>query len=1034
MNNLDLINPYVYEHFWKKNVITNYYDGYRALTKFISENRNVINLINEQILNGNFNLINENNSSYNENYYHFLKNINEARLIGKKNKSNTDNDNTDNVKTDNVKTDNNPNELGNVNIERNIEDDFSTERRVKQNAKNKEKPKANNYNDKLIDSVNKGNLNILGDEEQHIEVYTDNDNKPDDFFSISNFIEFMYDLLCDTWLLDDNLNNNKIYDENGEIKDDVFDENGLPKKTYTIAGNYTKYNMISYLNVKNVTCMKGLFAFLNLPNIDLSMWNVSKVKNMQAMFYKSTFNNKSIWDWDVSKVENFKDMFLECDYNKGMPTWTFKNDIDNDLKLKLNDSQKKLQNIKQNIKQHDMSPKADAYKKILKTRMKRQQDEFDKKDKSIKSDLNNLGESYNFHIMRIDEFINENKFTNYINKGFNKVKNVYSKIKNLLSNFIRVNTYEKVLSLIKDVNGVYNYKNYKKEEGYYGFINENDIEYKNYIKFLNYIKSISPNVNESRIGLSAKGIMDVQDWSTEDLTSELNNMIDIVQNNPSSNNVVPLLIWGAPGIGKTSIPKAIINEYNKKKDVKMGCIIADCSAMQSDGLSIPTPARKVNIDSDLDYILRRNNILIKDIELDELKKNGLLDLYKSDDIPKSWLPVYKPTGNKEADAILNEIANGSVITYTDDDNVFKIEKAGSGGIIFFDEYLRAPGDLPFTIANLAITRGFGEYKVGDKWFFILASNRPLDDNQIKKVFSNSTPAAYTRLAQCNFVPDFKSWSKWAKNNGFDDTILNFISENNLDDESSRWHNIDPEQQRSNFVSRFATPRTWANVINSLRMNCQIKGYDENDYLSLMINHRREATRAIGKFLPDKLTNDFINYYILYNNFSDVVKYEDIRKIASEFLDKEIYDNNTKTITKIRDKFNVDYKLYDNYYDDTEENTPIDDAYDEMINKFKQVKLVNSNNVKVDTSLLCSMFLNEIKHVSNVELSIISTFFAICFPHSANKWYTELFTKLESKYNLNRQIYDIDGEDCSAADIALTYVINTILPDFNPEFE
>ena len=76
------------------------------------------------------------------------------------------------------------------------------------------------------------------------------------------------------------------------------------------------------LDVSDIKDMTALFAFTNLPNLDLSSWNTGNVKKMEGMFYKSSFNNDSICHWDVTSCIEFKNMFLFCPFNQSLSSWT----------------------------------------------------------------------------------------------------------------------------------------------------------------------------------------------------------------------------------------------------------------------------------------------------------------------------------------------------------------------------------------------------------------------------------------------------------------------------------------------------------------------------------------------------------------------------------------------------------------------------------------------------------------------------------------------------------------------------------------
>ena len=76
------------------------------------------------------------------------------------------------------------------------------------------------------------------------------------------------------------------------------------------------------IDVSKITDMKGLFADLDLINVDVSEWNVSNVTNMERMFYGCKKFNGDLSEWDVSNVENMESMFAECNkFNSDVSKW-----------------------------------------------------------------------------------------------------------------------------------------------------------------------------------------------------------------------------------------------------------------------------------------------------------------------------------------------------------------------------------------------------------------------------------------------------------------------------------------------------------------------------------------------------------------------------------------------------------------------------------------------------------------------------------------------------------------------------------------
>jgi len=200
----------------------------------------------------------------------------------------------------------------------------------------------------------------------------------------------------------------------------------------------------------------------------------------------------------------------------------------------------------------------------------------------------------------------------------------------------------------------------------------------------------------------------------------------------------PLMIWGAPGIGKTAIVKAVLAANTKGRLIDI-----QTSKMAPDDWSLPA-TYKVD---------------------DELKAR---------DIPKSWLPVFIKSNDAAEDKRRNDIAN-----------------MGEGGILFLDELSRASGSVQNTCLKLIDERIIGDAVLGSKWSIISASNRAGDDPEGVQNFST---ALGNRFSQVNYIPDFKGWKEWAQDK-VDPRILDFLEFN-----QEYFYTLDDDPEKSIFAS------------------------------------------------------------------------------------------------------------------------------------------------------------------------------------------------------------------------------------------
>ena len=824
LKNITLLNPFVRENFIKKYEFDNAVDMKKAYIEFVKENYDIISKIDELAEQGDMQSITEQYGFETSSY----EVLNEAKL-GKKvhvKPSYSDDDFETDAPFAGSKT-----ITGKI-----TQDDIEAAQAAKSTTViKKAKPIEQDVDIKSV---------------RNIAMKT---NSLDD---IHHFVQATYIMLCD-----EHRNNNKATE-------------------------------LSLLDTEAVTEMDAVFAFMDLPNIDLSTWDTSNVVNMEGMFYKSSFNNDSIQNWDVHKVTNMRNMFngagltdekvisgwYPATKNHALPKLGIGTNNDNDL-----DDSTAIKRVFGVSDENDIQKKYNARMGY------------------------NTNESW--HVMSSSEFIAEGKFGDFMKKTANKIKsainlimiktrNGISYVFDKLGNMWNVITAKSTIDYIKENNiqGVVLGEDWQPNEtGYYEDIEKGSPEYENFLKFLDSASS-SGNVNEARVTLSSnmskadgapQANIRVRDWNSEQLEKYLEKVVSLTQRHPGREKQT-IVIWGAPGIGKSSIPKTLIKDMNekagnKKEESKMTVIVADCSQMSSDGFSLPTPAKQLEINK-----IVQGNAAAKGIAAangmteDELNE---IDYKVSSDAPKTWLPVYKPTGDKKKDEILNALANGSTQPHYDKDGYIDyFVKTGAGGILLIDEFLRADQNVFFTVCQLMFNYSFGEYKLGDKWQIIAASNRPSDDKEVRKKWADSAGAGWNRLLHINFVPTFTVWKKWAVKNGFDETTLAFIAEKPFDGPDSRWHNFDPELKTAENDPLFASPRSWANAIKELKDECEYMGYSNYGEIP-----KKEFFDLVAMALPEKLAQEYTDYYFINSSEANPYSYDKvIAKPSMKVKDKSKY--------------------------------------------------------------------------------------------------------------------------------------------------
>ena len=620
----------------------------------------------------------------------------------------------------------------------------------------------------------------------------------------------------------------------------------------------THRSILRKLDVSGITNMTALFAFTNLPNIDLSSWNTGNVKSMEGMFYKSTFNNDTICEWDVSSCKDFKNMFLFCPFNQSLKKWTpafvEKTFINSD-------GTKEKRSVRQNLPVigGTEDETRSVAKKFRRSMFQRMRDE----DEVVES------KKYT-HVIDYDSFINEGKFKDFIHKGVEKVKSFFKtvtlKIDDIIAFFKEDGEIYPATSAYTSLNtvasgaipGVKAYcdidnpylNNVEKvasivpEPGYYGIIDKNSVEYRNYETFKGMINEHYAKygntgafqmVNEEefkRVGFSAAdGGVDADDIYSDDLREILEDLVENVPAYKGDNHGGAVFIWGAPGIGKSTIPKAIVKAWNEKKGDalhKKALMVVQCGDLTIDGFSLPIPMEKSIEDYLNERPVLKDKVVSQGIALDTLEKIKKNMHKVSVEAPKTWLPAFKMDATQEEIDVLNDIANGYVEIKNKDGKIIKTETT-EGGILLFDEFFRANEEVFRIMMQIILNREYSGYMLGNKWGILCCSNRPEDDEEVRNGFEKTGAVVGTRLlaGAYNFIPSFDEWKKWAvSEGGFDNITLEFLKfdtdpENG---EYTNWHTIRPDEYIQRGKTAWPTPRTWSALMNELNLYKENHGY------------------------------------------------------------------------------------------------------------------------------------------------------------------------------------------------------------------
>ena len=247
-------------------------------------------------------------------------------------------------------------------------------------------------------------------------------------------------------------------------------------------------------------------------------------------------------------------------------------------------------------------------------------------------------------------------------------------------------------------------------------------------------------------------------------------LIKAIKSRIENKKLSKLLIWGAPDIGKTAILEAVVKAI-RESNPEYHLIIKTLAHEIPENFTLPAYTNPQD---------PHNNRAIN--------------------IPKTWLPVYNPTGNPSKDAAL--------------------DAACGEGLLFIDELSRASKQVLDTILPLINEGRLDDWRLGSGWTIICASNRMEDEVSGQTRISN---ALANRFAQVHFCPTVNSWKAWAeKQNYISPLLLSWLSLGDSESEigGGKYFYWDPNEEGEETSadvesSVMCTPRSWAKAMEDI---------------------------------------------------------------------------------------------------------------------------------------------------------------------------------------------------------------------------
>ena len=285
-----------------------------------------------------------------------------------------------------------------------------------------------------------------------------------------------------------------------------------------------------------------------------------------------------------------------------------------------------------------------------------------------------------------------------------------------------------------------------------------------------------------------------------------------------------ILVFGALGIGKSTIPNMVVDAWNEKKEESdmISIISVNCANIGEGDFLMPTLPKEVHVMDEIEKFAEafpEASSALKNLSSTQREEIATTiynsGQFRATDAPKTWLPSYKETGDDLIDKLLNDAANGGVYK----DSKGNRKKVGGGGIIIFDEFLRCNEGVMGQLMNFLLDRKLNGWTLGDRWTIIACSNRPSDDDDVAEKFSKWSPAAKDRWAEIyQLEPDPESWKEYMRSKGADQLILDFIFEEDSSDGSGeypRWHTSVAHGADDSAQGKPLSPRNWDRVISKI---------------------------------------------------------------------------------------------------------------------------------------------------------------------------------------------------------------------------
>ena len=367
---------------------------------------------------------------------------------------------------------------------------------------------------------------------------------------------------------------------------------------------------------------------------------------------------------------------------------------------------------------------------------------------------------------------------------------------------------------------------------------------------------------------------------------------------------IPLLIWGAPGIGKSAIISQTIKDMANAKynPINLNLEIVQLANSTVESWTLPRDATR-----EIDF---GNN-------QKKYKRESFTDT------PKAWLPVYLDTPDIEEKKRRDYFCNTCRFLATDNDGEITDSNGRpfEGGIVFMDEFSRIQQGVSNILMPLVNDHKFGDnYVLASKWGFVLAANRAIDEDKTDTDDNNFYPtvAQSNRYIQVTYVPKKEEWVEWARkvdpltheanvppfitdfieaspesvwyptiaNGGYDDMLENPKADSEAHkDENDPFGAIEQVLQQPTIAGskRVVTPRTWAQSIGNSYKKILIDLFNDAHDETGMSGEEYYQT-LLDKSIREKTDDDGNTYKEYYGGILPTVLEDALNELSDDYWD------------------------------------------------------------------------------------------------------------------------------------------------------